>query len=550
MAGKRHTATVYRADLLWSFSAIAEDQQSRLAALLGFEVKKPPVQEPAQKTTGTPPEEPGTDTVQAPPQADIPQAKSQTSSYYRIIDRQVDAEKMATAEDRPAPPDWFTQAKPTYFAETQTRIPAMHRVQPEFPPLVAWPRLWPLLQRVLGADVPGTRPDLSKLVKQVSQGEQIHRIPKTTRYTWSATARLLIDINDSNFPYRQDFIRLQQQLIVWRGEEGLEIHYIYDEPGGTIARYDYGHEILEPWRSPAQDTPFLIVSDLGMQAKSRRSLYHWLVFGQKLDLQGIRPTVLMPVAERQVDKRLLRYFDCIIWDGNTHLKPIQGDEQPDQSPADHTASVEDLLVLLFPALRVELGLLRAMRHLLPASHYDVGHEVEVWSHAAVNPAGDEWGWQAGSREQYRQDFVRQFKQLSIDDQKQLIEQIGRYHARLPDELYFEAMYELICLDVPVPEAVKTATLDFMSMLVKTYQAHPEHQGLDLWVKRYLDRHDHPALLNEHQIAFMAIERIRRHQQDHAPIEWPADIDLEQIVPFINPQPTQLFCLLRQKGMEL
>ena len=58
------------------------------------------------------------------------------------------------------------------------------------------------------------------------------------------------------------------------------------------------------------------------------------------------------------------------------------------------------------------------------------------------------------------------------------------------------------------------------------------------------------LRNEHQIAFMAIERIRRHQQDRAPIEWPADIDLEQIAPFIDTRPTQLFCLLRQKGMEL
>ncbi len=41
---KRLNATVYRADLLWSFSAIAEDQQSRLAALLGFEVNEPPEQ--------------------------------------------------------------------------------------------------------------------------------------------------------------------------------------------------------------------------------------------------------------------------------------------------------------------------------------------------------------------------------------------------------------------------------------------------------------------------------------------------------------------------
>ena len=153
----------------------------------------------------------------------------------------------------------------------------------------------------------------------------------------------------------------------------------------------------------------------------------------------------MPVAERQVDKRLLRYFNCIIWDGNSSLKPIQGEEQTEQNPTDHTARVEHLLALLFPALRVELGLLRAIRQLLPASQYDVGHEVEVRNHAAVNPAGEEWGWQSGSREQYQQAFVKQFKQLSNYGQQQLIDQLGRYYARLPDELYFEVMYELICL---------------------------------------------------------------------------------------------------------
>ena len=104
--------------------------------------------------------------------------------------------------------------------------------------------------------------------------------------------------------------------------------------------------------------------------------------------------------------------------------------------------------------------------------------------------------------------------------------------------------------MPVPEQVKTATLDFMSMLVKTYQVHPEHQGMELWVKRYLSRHDHPALRNEHQMAFMAIERQRRHQRDQLPIEWPEDIDLKKVLPFMDQRGTQLFYFLRQKGIEL
>ena len=170
----------------------------------------------------------------------------------------------------------------------------------------------------------------------------------------------------------------------------------------------------------------------------------------------------------------------------------------------------------------------------------------------MNVVGDEWGWQASSRGQYLKEFTEQFQQLSPDSQQTLVEQLGRYHAQLPDELYFEAMDELIRLKLPVPEAVKTATHDFMSTLVKTYAEHPEHQGLDLWVKRYLARHDHPDMrgVSEHQSALLAFERERTHKGDTASIEWPVGIPTEQIYPFINRQQERQSYLLRQTGVEL
>ena len=71
-------------------------------------------------------------------------------------------------------------------------------------------------------------------------------------------------------------------------------------PVGILPARSLG-ENPQAWRFPPTATPLLILSDMGMQAKSRRSLYAWLAFGQLLSQRGIRPTVLMPVAHRDVD---------------------------------------------------------------------------------------------------------------------------------------------------------------------------------------------------------------------------------------------------------
>ncbi len=548
MADRLNFGSLYRADLLWCLHAIAKDQHSEVAELLGFE-EKPVIKKAEPEVTTLSGIECQISAMTA--QVVMSQAnKAEGSSYYRMIDRQVDPDKIAQAQGAAELPDWFIKASPSYFAETETRIPALHRIKPVYPPLVAWSRLWPMLLRELGKRVPGSKPDINKLVKKVSQGQKIRHIPKCTRYTWAENINVLIDINDGNFPYRQDFLRLQQQLIAWRGSDGLAVHFIYDEPGAYISHYQDGKETIEPWRHPEPNTPLLILSDLGLHSQSRRSVYQWLAFGQQLSLNGIRATVLMPVAEREIDQRLLRYFDCIVWDGNSTLKPVQAQDRTEQTHHPDNGGTEKLLALLFPALRVELGLLRAVRRLLPTNACDVSHEAAVWHHVAINSAGDEWGWQASSGTAYQESFLTQFQQLPQIKQQQLLEQLGIYHAQLPDELYFEAMHHFIRLGLELPEQVKTATLAFMSMLVKTYSHYPEQQSLALWVQRFLLRHDDAAMRSEHQLAFMAIEHQRKHQQLGTAIEWPADIDPQKMTAFIEPKSAIYFILLSQKGMEL
>jgi formylglycine-generating enzyme required for sulfatase activity len=560
-SSSRAKAAFSRADLLWGFYALDQARHEELAELLGFETTEN--LDPQHTQTPQPPANLTGDEREKPFQEDIPDKAeviekntATTSSYYRILSRQLTDTQPPAETEEPALPDWFTNASPTVLEESESRIPAIHRVAPLHRPLTPWSRLLPMLQRVLGDNISGIQPDMPRLVKRVADRRCIRRIPRRQRRTWALTARVLIDINAQNFPYRRDFIQLRERLIDARGAEGLDVQYVHDEPGGVVARYQYGRELLQPWLTPEKGTPILILSDLGMQGGSRRAFYAWLVFGQLLKVQGFRPTVLMPVAERHIDKRLLKYFDCIVWDRNSRLKRVKGTYQPEKDTQDHGETIDRLLAYFFAAVRVELGLLRAIRQILPPRDYDIGHESLLWRHPAVNREGDEWGWKASGKPRYLEEARRLLRELKPSQQERLVELIGCYHARYPDEIYFEAMYGLMMLGLPVPEVVKQATEAFMQDLVATYWANPDSCLLDGWVKRHLLRHADREHRQYHRywLPFLAFAKRHEAKRNHSKeIEMPEDLSPEEkaeVLRFANQAPKLENYLLRQSGEAL
>lgn len=319
--------------------------------------------------------------------------------------------------------------------------------------------------------------------------------------------------------------------------------------------YQQQREIIEPWAKPAQNTPILILSDLGRHAQSRQTLYAWLAFGQMLNAQGFRATVLMPAAERQIDPRLLRFFDCVVWDRASRLKPVKGDYQAEHDQCDHAANIEQLLVSLFAGVRIDSSLLRAVRYGL-LNGCDIGHETAIWRHAAVMSEGDEWGWQAASKPNYFAQAQSLIEALSPAQQQKLVELIGRYHAQYPDELYFEAMYNLKLLGLPLPPAVEAATEKFLRDMVRTYHAHADNSLLHAWVKRHLARHEAKPIRQQHRYwtALMAFAKKRDEQLGGASIsEWPSDLsDAEKKTAwsFLNATQVSRVYHLRQSGEKL
>ncbi len=535
---------ISRADLLRCLMAGNDQELDGLAAALGFKREAPP--EPCPLPRRTLPPAPDIDNfpVTMPPAKELPPPEQARPHFYRVTKR----EALNNRHESPADyPDWYTESTETLLDKGRDSWVPEHQTL-RFQPLVPWARLWPFLHKALSHVSSGWQPDMEQVVRRVAQGECLRRIPLRSRKTWASTAQVLIDINVGTFGLRYDLMHLRDKLLQLRGEYGLQLRYLEDEPGGSVYYQEHEREVVEPWVTPPPDVPLLIVSDLGALTQSRRTLYAWLVFGRELAAQACRPLVLMPVPVRMMDARLLQYFDCVSWDRGGRLQPLLHARPDKAEPEKHQARVRQLLNRLAPALRVNSTLLRATRYLLAAEQFDVGHEAAVWQHPAIQSHGDEFVWQVSDHAP----FLQAFRKLPAQQQQAMIDFIARYHASLPEVVYFEALQNCIQLNPEqVDVGVQAATRRYRVALVRTFNEHPDYQGLGQWTGRFEERQQASAL-RQCNVWLAAIKgiRLRRSLAAGEEVLYPAGIDKALLQPFLSDRKEPRRYELRQQGQQL
>ena len=544
MASDR-AASISRADLLRCLLAGKNEALDGVAYALGFvreasqETRVLPVRklQPILKLGDLPREE------LQPTSKELPPVEQERMHFYRVTKREL----LKTDDESPTNyPDWYTESDETLLDKGRASL-VPHHQKLKFQPLVPWARLWPFLHNTLSNLCSGWQPDMEKVVRRVANGEFLRRIPVKQRKTWASAARVLIDINAGTFALRYDFIHLRDKLLRLRGEYGLHIRYLEDEPGGKVYYWEHEREVVEPWTVPV-DMPLLIISDLGALTQSRRKLYAWLVFGRELAAKGCRPVVLMPVPVRMIDPRLLKYFDCVSWDRGSRLKPLLNARPDKMEPEAHQSKVRQLLNRLAPALRVNSTLLRSTRYLLASEAFDVGHEAAVWQHPAIQSHGDEFVWQVSDHEQ----FLQAFRQLPAQQQQAMMDFIARYHATLPEVVYFESMQN--CLQISpeqVDAEIQEATRRYMAALIRTFNEHPEFRRLAQWTGRFDDR-QLANVLRHHNAMLAAIKgiQLRRSLEIGKELVYPAGIDKELMQPFLSGVKESRRYELRQQGRKL
>lgn len=543
MASDR-AATISRADLLRCLVVGKGEELDGVASALGFvREARPEIQSSVCKRQPLLALGELTHEAAPPVSNELPPVEQERIYFYRVTKR----EPLQTDDKSPTYyPDWYTENDATLLDKGRASFVPQHQ-KLKFQPLIPWARLWPFLHNTLSNLCSGWQPDMEKVVKRVAHGEFLRRIPVKTRKTWASAARVLIDINAGTFALRYDFIHLRDKLLRLRGEYGLHIRYLEDEPGGNVYYWENQREVVEPWTAPT-DMPLLIISDLGALTQSRRKLYAWLVFGRELASKGCRPVVLMPVPVRMIDPRLLQYFDCVSWDRGSRLKPLLN-ARPDKAETEaHQAKVRQLLNRLAPALRVNSTLLRATRYLLTSESFDVGHEAAVWQHPAIQNHGDEFVWQVADHEP----FLQAFRQLPAQQQRVMVDFIARYHATLSEVVYFEAMHNCLQLSPEQVDAeVQIATRCYMAALLKTFNEYPEFKGLEQWTNRFVGRQQ-ANVLRQHNATLAAIKgiQLRRSLEVGKEVMYPTGIDKELMQPFLSGAKERSKYELRQQGRKL
>ena len=240
--------------------------------------------------------------------------------------------------------------------------------------LASWRELQPRLRRALSAAREGRDLDIDELVRRVGQGRLLHRLPRRRYPGWGPRVRIVLDRSERLTPYWQDQDRVLAALVRLLPRHGHELavcHDGSDEPemigGGDGGRYF--------WLPPPASL-IVVLGDLGCLARDGANARRvWRALGARWRAGGCRLVALMPGPPVLGAETLRPYFTVLPWERPRGSAP--------QDRAARGAAVERLLRLLSPAVRIEPGLLRAVRLSLGAEAPDAGAEAEFWQNPAV-----------------------------------------------------------------------------------------------------------------------------------------------------------------------
>lgn len=335
-------------------------------AALGFELI-PPAPRPSEATTTTsPPTEPP---PRSPPSLALPSPQLAATPFWRptTFTWQSD-EDLERIDLRARKQERADAASDADEAREMAAIPP-----PEAPPLTSRSRLLPLLQRALTADLVGRALDVPALVRRWSRGELVCHLPRVRKRGWPAMV-LLLDRSPRLIPFWSDQLAVRDLLLGMVGAAGLHVRF-FDERGPDGLTFDEFGAPASLSDGSLAGLPVLALTDLGWYAGPALQRA-WIRLGRELRRAGGPIVALAPVPPDRWTPTLASLWSVIPWE-----QPCRALDLRD--PAAETQAVNHLLDLAALARRLEPGLLRTLRLLLPRREADVGTEADAWTHGDI-----------------------------------------------------------------------------------------------------------------------------------------------------------------------
>jgi formylglycine-generating enzyme required for sulfatase activity len=285
--------------------------------------------------------------------------------------------------------------------------------------------------------------DSEDLVRRLSRGERIRRLPGRRLRRWGPELHIVIDTGIGLVPLDLDQSEIVDRLADRLPERTATVLGFNDGDPTIVNR----HGAVSDWSPPRLGSAVLALTDLGMRHDAgitRRR--HWAAFGRRIIEAGCRPVALVPGDVYRVDPEIARVWDIVPWDMN------RASEENRRSRV-----AQRLLTLLSPAVRVEPGLIRQLRMSLPdtaGTGLDV--EIEAWNHQAFSsqhPLG------ATFDPEIQAQLRTGFEAASLHDRRIALACLSDWHREVSPAVWFEEVAWLSTKSqklLPDPEDVDRA----------------------------------------------------------------------------------------------
>ncbi len=273
--------------------------------------------------------------------------------------------------------------------------------------------------------------DLEAAIERLSRGELLREVPHRTRRAWGPALHIIEDRARRLVPY-------------WRDQDDVTdmLQQMYPPDGVTIARLGDGDsQPMLRWPAarrgevglPAPHTLVLVLGDLGCLATRGEPLQRfWRHWGRLLHDNHNPAVALVPMPLQDIPLELARLWTVVRWDAGA----AAGAAGP---AASTTETVQHLLTLLAPAVRLEPGLLRAVRELLPAGSRDAGMEARVWQDAALR---SQHSVAATPDPEQRKAALARFTAEPEPLRRRVLEHIRAWRAQVDEFVWFEEVLDL------------------------------------------------------------------------------------------------------------
>ncbi|WP_242469314.1 formylglycine-generating enzyme family protein [Rhabdochromatium marinum] len=448
----------------------------------------------------------------------------------------------------PQPPYWMATelrvlaTADTFDATVQTRTPSdacaaslpawTTRPPPaRFAPLSPWRALLPRLRRSLAIEQPARALDLSRVVTQLSCGELLHTLPRTTTRRWGSALQIIEDHSRRLVPYWQDQALVAHELARLVPRHAV-VHAIVDDALTLPLRLRQRAHLNADYAPPAPGGVLVALGDLGALTEADpRAVAFWCALGREAQQAGVRAVALVPFAPATAPEAIASHWTLIPWERTAVYL----------TAAERMAQVEQLLQALAVTVRVEPGLLREVRRLLGL---DAATEAAFWQHAAVtSPSSVAATLDTSVLKARRSEFDRLGRLRET-----IWKRLCAWRAHLPDAVFISEAAQLSeqAAEALLSETERRLLVEFFDVLSQQLGTVHEPSGAAAWFRRMEGRarkHIEPIWANQ------AVHRIwvALHADD-AGAEPPPSLQPKDMPPDADDQERHI--RLEQRGGQL